>query len=98
ETKYDAAPGVWASESIDQKRHKKRSEHDALGRLVAVKEYTGTDASWGLYATTTYGYSVADQLTAVTDAAGNPTSITYDTLGRKLSMSDPDMGAWSYAN
>ena len=25
------------------------------------------------------------------------TSISYDTLGRKTGMSDPDMGSWSYA-
>ena len=29
--------------------------------------------------------------------AGNVITMTYDSLGRKLSMSDPDMGAWYYA-
>jgi len=27
---------------------------------------------------------------------GNNTTISYDNLGRKTSMSDPDMGSWSY--
>lgn len=33
----------------------------------------------------------------VTDAAGNVTDINYDTLGRKTSMTDPDMGYWQYS-
>ncbi len=36
------------------------------------------------------------RLTTVTDAAGNVTSITYDALGRKIQLTDPDMGTWSY--
>ena len=35
-------------------------------------------------------------LVGVTDALGNQTTIGYDALGRKTSMDDPDMGAWSY--
>ena len=38
-----------------------------------------------------------DELTKVTDAAGNLTTISYDDLGRKTSMTDPDMGSWSYS-
>ncbi|MBK8129275.1 MAG: RHS repeat protein [bacterium] len=36
-------------------------------------------------------------LTAVTDAVGNVSAMTYDSLGRKVGMTDPDMGGWSYA-
>ncbi|MCO5245534.1 MAG: hypothetical protein M9927_17235 [Anaerolineae bacterium] len=32
----------------------------------------------------------------VTDAASNITGMTYDPLGRKMAMTDPDMGSWSY--
>jgi YD repeat-containing protein len=49
-----------------------------------------------VYATTDYGYGVRDELLQVTDAADNVTSMTYDLLGRKTAMHDPDMGAWSY--
>ncbi len=35
-------------------------------------------------------------LTEVTDTLGNVTTMAYDALGRKTSMADPDMGAWSY--
>jgi YD repeat-containing protein len=37
-----------------------------------------------------------DQLTRVQDPLGNTTLITYDVLGRKTGMRDPDMGIWSY--
>ncbi len=40
---------------------------------------------------------MADQLSDVWDAANQHTSIGYDKLGRKTSLSDPNMGNWSYA-
>jgi len=43
-----------------------------------------------------YRYNGAGQLLEVTDAVGNKTTMTYDLLGRKLTMNDPDMGAWTY--
>jgi len=46
---------------------------------------------------TQYAYDKANNLTQVTDAVGNMTMLTYDKLGRKLTMSDPDMGNWTYA-
>lgn len=52
---------------------------------------------WGaVYATTTYSYSSLDLLTGVTDAQSNTTAITYDSLGRKKNIDDPDMGFWAY--
>jgi RHS repeat-associated protein len=92
EARYDG----WDVEAIDPKRHKTRREHDALGRLVTVREYTGTDANWAQYAATTYEYTVANDLTRVTDAVGNQTTLTYDAFGRKTQMADPDLGTWTY--
>ncbi|MDX1410114.1 MAG: hypothetical protein R3330_18315, partial [Saprospiraceae bacterium] len=48
------------------------------------------------YATTSYAYDVLGNLTTVTDAQGNRSTMQYDTLSRKISMHDPDMGEWSY--
>jgi RHS repeat-associated protein len=92
---------AWTTTSLDPKLHKKVQTKDALGRLVTVQEYTGTgsatDCSGGtLYATTSYSYDLLGNLLGVTDAKGNVSSMTYDTLGRKLTMHDPDMGDWSY--
>jgi RHS repeat-associated protein len=84
----------------DANGHLTAYESDALGRLRWVYEYQGNNGSEGGYtspAVTTYSYSPLDLLTSVSDAKGNVTSIGYDTLGRKTSMLDPDMGAWSYA-
>jgi len=85
---------------IDELNHQTIREVDALGRLVAAKQYEGTYSSpnWSatVYAQATYAYNVRDQLTDVYDPANNRTQIWYNTLGRKTSMSDPDMGAWQY--
>ncbi|MBC7260588.1 MAG: RHS repeat protein, partial [Chloroflexi bacterium] len=85
---------------LDENNHQKIYENDAFGRLVVVKEYSGTYSSpnWTVtaYATTTYGYAPLDWLTRVTDTLGNVTTMAYDALGRKIAMSDPDMGSWSY--
>ncbi len=85
---------------IDAKGHQIAREQDMLGRLRAVYEYRGNNGNEGGYlldATTTYSYSPLDLLTRVVDAVGNTTSISYDSLGRKLTMRDPDMGTWAYA-
>ena len=86
---------------LDELNHQTLREHDAFGRLVSSKQYSGTFASpnWNAtpYATATYGYNVRDQLTGVVGADNAPTTLTYDLLGRKTAMSDPDTGAWSYS-
>ena len=46
--------------------------------------------------TTRYAYDALDNLTTVTDTMGHTTVITYDNLGRKVAMDDPDMGQWGY--
>ncbi len=93
---YTAAVGMAASVA-DANGHKMRRESDLSGRLRKVIEYTGSADPYAVYATTAYTYDGRDLLTGVTDQAGNVTTIGYDSLGRKTSMADPDMGAWSYA-
>ena len=94
EHRYDG----WSRSLVDQNDHLKRWDSDGLGRMTKVSEYAGSDpTSVALYAETNYEYSVADELTKVTDAANNLTTISYDDLGRKTSMTDPDMGSWSYS-
>jgi YD repeat-containing protein len=83
---------------IDPNGHKKVEEKDIYGRIIKIHEYTGDEASgFTLYATTTYEYDVLGNLVRVIDANGNQTVMTYDTLSRKISMDDPDMGHWEYA-
>ncbi len=82
--------------SVDRNLHQKVQENDAFGRLVKVEEYTGS-GTYTLYATTAYQYDQRDLLTQVTDAQSNLTTINYNGFGRKTSMTDPDMGYWTYA-
>lgn len=96
--------GNWVTATIDENGHKQASYTDAYGRLVTRDEYFGADGRsdiypqepFSLYATTNYFYDSEGNLTQVQDAHGNVTTISYDTLGRKVSMDDPDMGHWEY--
>ena len=81
----------------DANGHKKVEVKDVYGRLIKVEEYTGASGSHSLYATTTYEYNAPGNLIKLTDDHGNQTTMAYDTLGRKLTMNDPDMGIWSYS-
>jgi len=94
-TRYWLAPNGTAVSTTDPKGHKTRHESDVFGRLQKVIEYSG-ESTYSEYATTTYTYSPLDLLTNVTDGQNNVTTMTYDSLGRKLTMADPDMGAWAY--
>jgi len=81
----------WTVSATDALGHQTRRTSDAFGRLATVEEFNE-----GAIYTTSYQYDARDALTQVTDHAGNVTTIIYDTLGRKTSMVDPDMGAWTY--
>ena len=88
--------------SIDANQHKKRQVLDAYGNLTRVDEYQGSFASCNTavgspYAITLYEYDSVNNLTQVENATGNLTKISYDPLGRKTQMDDPDMGVWQYA-
>jgi len=81
---------------IDANQHFVRKSFDAFGRVEMVSEYTSTWPNWAGETRTRYTYDVLGNLTQVTDTAGNETTMHYDSLGRKTSMSDPDMGQWAY--
>jgi RHS repeat-associated protein len=70
----------------------KTENQDYLGRVIQVVEHAD-QADF----ITTYDYNAAGDLLQVTDHYQNITTMRYDTLGRKVSMNDPDMGFWEYA-
>lgn len=84
----------WTTTFTDANNHQKQTVADAFGRTIQVKELNA-----GQTYTTDYTYDLLNRLTQVWDAASprNLTTMTYDWLGRKIAMSDPDLGAWSYA-
>ena len=79
------------SETLDPLGHKKGSLKDVYGNIIEVTEFT----QGGVYKSN-YEYDTQGNLIKTTDSQGDLTQIFYDSLGRKLKMVDPDMGAWSY--
>jgi uncharacterized repeat protein (TIGR01451 family) len=85
---YPAWNQVWITDALEQT---KIYHLDAFGRVKQVAEGNPETGP-----TTRYEYNTLGLLTVITDTAENATLITYDSLGRKLSLADPDMGVWSY--
>ncbi len=82
--------------TLDPSGARKRETKDAYGRVVKIEEYSTTtstcDTAVGTpYATTNYTYDLLGNLVKVIDALGNRTTMRYDSLSRKIGMSDPDM-------
>jgi RHS repeat-associated protein len=85
------------TEAIDPLHHTKAKTTDIHGRLIKVEEYTGQNP-YALYATTDYFYDTLGNLVEVHDGAKvngqdrpNITTMVYDSLSRKIRMTDPDM-------
>ena len=76
--------------TTDPMGNQKKVQKDAYGRVVKVTELVSPAQ------VTLYQYDTLGNLVQVSDAKGNQTTITYDSLSRKIAMSDPDMGKWSY--
>ncbi len=92
---------------LDEKDHQTIQRKDVFGRLRRVDQYEGTysDVDWKAtrYASARYEYDVRDNLTDVDHPGMDSTldsdihtHITYDAWGRKIELSDPDMGDWAY--
>jgi len=76
----------------DQNDHSTAYTNDVYQRLRKVEDAYGT--------ITEYNYDTLGNLIQVIAAKGNTeqntTTITYDSLSKKRSMNDPDMGQWTY--
>ncbi|MGA1825980.1 MAG: RHS repeat domain-containing protein [bacterium] len=77
--------------AIDPDGCTKTTIKDYRGRITQVTEYLESKEI-----PTSYQYNAAGDLIEVMDALNNRTILCYDTLGRKRSMTDPDMGTWQY--
>jgi RHS repeat-associated protein len=64
---------------------------DAYGRTVRSDRKLGSAT-----VSTHYQYDLLGRLTGLTDNGGNQWTYTYDTLGRRLTANDPDLGSWAY--
>ena len=100
----DGHSKLQSTQVTDANDHRTIRYNDIFGRLVLVREQTGA-GTYTDYADTRYSYDGMGNLTAVKKSAANnsqpdsylwQTTMTYDALGRKTAMSDPDMREWSY--
>lgn len=74
------------------KLHQKTERRNALGELALVTDHKGS--------TLTYQYdaqgNLEDVITQGADGYQSTVSMSYDTLGRKITLDDPDKGSWQY--
>lgn len=82
----------WNVADTDENGNIKKKFMDSHGRIVRVQEFNGNDTY-----NTTYSYDTLDNLVNITDNEGNVFRFYYDSLGRKTSMDDPDLGVWNYS-
>jgi RHS repeat-associated protein len=73
----------------DERGAAKRITRDAWARVTRVVEPTGGQ--------TDYTYDAAGSLLTASDPTGGPaTTMTYDRLGRRLTLTDSTLGAWTF--
>jgi RHS repeat-associated protein len=73
----------------------RKSETDALGRLVKIYEPDVTAQGNPLTVTTEYSHNALDLLTQVLHGSQTRT-FNYDDMGRLTSQVTPEAGSWSY--
>jgi len=87
-----------ATNQADAYKMSKWQTVDGLGYLKTVYSRKWTGSGWSTVAQENLTHDSLGNLTEVSHAAGaGATSLTYDRLGRKLTMNDADLGSWSYA-
>lgn len=99
-----AAPSLqWAATSVydgftrsdtTPEGRRRATTTDVRGQVVQVEELTSAGA---VYSATSYRYTTRGELAEVEDDLGNLTTTTYDMLGRRTELVDPDMGTWTFA-
>lgn len=73
--------------TTDENGRKTESMTDGRGRVIKRREWNGSTA-----VDTTFTYDDNDNIGTVTDAMGNVVTTTFDSLGRKTQIVDPDTG------
>ncbi|MEO0974840.1 MAG: RHS repeat domain-containing protein, partial [Pseudomonadota bacterium] len=74
-----------------------RYTSDVLGRMVRVDNPDPLTGAFGAGATaTTYTYTQFDELRSVTDPEQQETHATYNGLGWRETLTDPNSGTWQF--
>ncbi|MCF6300497.1 MAG: hypothetical protein L3J52_05205, partial [Proteobacteria bacterium] len=74
---------------------KKVTLSDETGKVIKIDQYLDNPNT--VYSTIEYYYGANDKLIQM-DSNGASTTMSYDNLGRKTSMNDPDKGNWTYTH
>ena len=93
----------WTVTTCDEMGKPRTRYSDAYGQIRKVREYTGKTCALAPVGTlgtdmfdTTINYDLVGQQTGFTNAKGFVSSSIFDSLGRRTSRIDPDMGTWTY--
>ncbi|MFZ3090664.1 MAG: SpvB/TcaC N-terminal domain-containing protein [Nitrospirota bacterium] len=71
----------------DANNKQKKTYRDVRELITSIKEYNAGGAIW-----TSYFYDPLKQIIKVIDDKNNTTTITYDNLGRRTNIDNPDTG------
>ncbi len=82
----------WNTTITDENGNQIKQVQDAYSQILEIHEFNSNTEY-----TTKYSYSAAYDLLNITDNENNVFKFTYDTLGRKTSLIDPDLGIWNYS-
>jgi len=82
----------WASVSTDAQGNAVRQRFDAFGRVVTLIEERGSEPD----ITTTFEHDALGNQTRIIHPNLAETVQVFDSLRRRISVTDPDMGIWSY--
>ena len=90
--------------TVDAKQNSAINYFDYLGRVIEIRENgsvtPGTNGNWiqdvSHRSKVYYEYDTLGRIVKTTDADGNITNITFDSLGRKSTMSISGLGQWTY--
>ncbi len=78
---------------IDERQKQKVKYLDGFAQPVRIDEMQIVGGNPQIYATTLYEYDTAGKLFHVVNNSSHNTWMTYDLIGRKIAMCDPNMGA-----
>lgn len=81
----------------DPNGNRKISYSDSMENIVMIEQFRKVkETDPFTTVTTTYEYNVLGEIIKVTDDKSFDTTITYDTLGRRTSIDNPDSGKITY--